>query len=80
MDRRAGPQRCADPVKELAELLVGPLDHHDEALVRRTARVLGGAKALSSFEDLGVQMNRSSTLVSYLHYLLIVLTAIAQLH
>ena len=30
----------------------------DEALVRRTARVLGKARALASFEDLGVQMNR----------------------
>jgi anaerobic selenocysteine-containing dehydrogenase len=46
----------------------------DEALVRRTARVIAGAKALASFEDLGVQMNRESTLVSYLHRLLIVLT------
>ncbi len=46
----------------------------DEALVRRAARALGAARALSTFEDLGVQMNRSSTLVSYLHYLLIVLT------
>jgi anaerobic selenocysteine-containing dehydrogenase len=46
----------------------------DEALVRRTARVLAGARALASFEDLGVQMNRASTLVSYLHYLLLVLT------
>jgi anaerobic selenocysteine-containing dehydrogenase len=46
----------------------------DEALVRRAARALGGARALSSFEDLGVQMNRASTLTSYLHYLLIVLT------
>ncbi len=46
----------------------------DEALVRRTARVLGGARALASFEDLGVQMNHGSTLVSYLHRLLIVLT------
>ncbi|HWM86878.1 MAG TPA: molybdopterin-dependent oxidoreductase [Kofleriaceae bacterium] len=46
----------------------------DEALVRRTARVIGGARALASFEDLGVQMNRSSTLVSYLHRLLIFLT------
>ena len=46
----------------------------DEALVRRTARVLGGAKALATFEDLGVQMNHGSTLVSYLHRLLIVLT------
>jgi anaerobic selenocysteine-containing dehydrogenase len=46
----------------------------DEALVRRAARVIGKARALASFEDLGVQMNRSSTLVSYLHRLLIALT------
>ncbi len=46
----------------------------DEALVRRTARILAGAKALATFEDLGVQMNHGSTLVSYLHRLLIVLT------
>jgi len=46
----------------------------DEALVRRTAGVLAGARALASFEDLGVQMNRDSTLVSYLHRLLILLT------
>ncbi len=46
----------------------------DEALVRRAARAIGGARALSSFEDLGVQMNRSSSLVSYLHKLLVLLT------
>jgi len=46
----------------------------DEALVRRAARAIGNAKALASFEDLGVQMNRSSTLVSYLHKLLVSLT------
>lgn len=46
----------------------------DEALVRRTARVIAGAKSMASFEDLGVQMNRGSTLVSYLHRLLVVLT------
>ena len=46
----------------------------DEAVVRDVARRLGRAKALSSFEDLGVQMNRHSTLVSYLHRLLICLT------
>jgi anaerobic selenocysteine-containing dehydrogenase len=46
----------------------------DEALVRRTARVLAGARALASFEDLGVQMNHGSTLVSYLHRLLVFLT------
>jgi anaerobic selenocysteine-containing dehydrogenase len=46
----------------------------DEALVRRAARVIGHARALASFEDLGVQMNRDSTLVSYLHRLLVFLT------
>jgi anaerobic selenocysteine-containing dehydrogenase len=46
----------------------------DAELVRRAARVIGHARALASFEDLGVQMNRQSTLVSYLHRLLIVLT------
>jgi anaerobic selenocysteine-containing dehydrogenase len=46
----------------------------DEALVRRTAQIIGSARALATFEDLGVQMNRDSTLVSYLHKLLIALT------
>jgi len=46
----------------------------DEGLVRRTARIIGKARALASFEDLGVQMNRDSTLVSYLHKLLVALT------
>jgi anaerobic selenocysteine-containing dehydrogenase len=46
----------------------------DEALVRRTADAIGHARAFASFEDLGVQMNHHSTLVSYLHRLLILLT------
>ena len=46
----------------------------DGELVRRAARAIGNARAFSSFEDLGVQMNRQSTLVSYLHRLLIALT------
>jgi anaerobic selenocysteine-containing dehydrogenase len=45
-----------------------------EELVRRAAHAIGRARALASFEDLGVQMNRESTLVSYLHRLLIFLT------
>ncbi len=45
-----------------------------EDLVRKAARAIGNARALASFEDLGVQMNRDSTLVSYLHRLLILLT------
>ena len=46
----------------------------EEALVRRAAAAIGGARAFSSFEDLGVQMNHNSTLVSYLHRLLVLLT------
>jgi anaerobic selenocysteine-containing dehydrogenase len=46
----------------------------EEQLVRRVAGVIGRARSFASFEDLGVQMNRGSTLVSYLHRLLIALT------
>jgi anaerobic selenocysteine-containing dehydrogenase len=45
-----------------------------EALVRRAAFAIASARAFASFEDLGVQMNRNSTLVSYLHKLLVALT------
>jgi anaerobic selenocysteine-containing dehydrogenase len=45
-----------------------------EELVRKAARAIGRAKSMASFEDLGVQMNHGSTLVSYLHRLLIALT------
>lgn len=46
----------------------------DEALVRKAARAIGKAERLASMEDLGVQMNRHSTLLSYLHRLLWMLT------
>ena len=45
-----------------------------EDLVRRAARRVASAKSVASYEDLGVQMNRHSTLVSYLHRFLWVLT------
>ncbi|MCA9699263.1 MAG: molybdopterin-dependent oxidoreductase, partial [Myxococcales bacterium] len=45
-----------------------------EDQVRRAAAVIAGARAFASFEDLGVQMNQNSTLVSYLHKLLVLLT------
>ncbi len=41
---------------------------------RAAARAIGRARRFASFEDLGVQMNRHSTLVSYLHRLLWMLT------
>jgi anaerobic selenocysteine-containing dehydrogenase len=46
----------------------------DEAVVRDAARRIARAASVASFEDLGVQMNRHSTLVSYLHHLLMALT------
>jgi len=45
-----------------------------EEEVRRVGRIIGRARAFASFEDLGVQMNHHSTLVSYLHKLLVFAT------
>lgn len=46
----------------------------DEALVREAANIIGAAQSVASFEDLGVQMSPHSTLVSYLHRFLWLLT------
>jgi anaerobic selenocysteine-containing dehydrogenase len=46
----------------------------DETLVRAAARRIARASSVAVFEDLGVQMNRHSTLVSYLEKLVWVLT------
>ncbi len=46
----------------------------DEDLVRRATRRLATASSVAAFEDLGVQMNRHSTLVSYLEKLVWTLT------
>ena len=45
-----------------------------ETLVREASRCIGHAQSVATFEDLGVQMNRNSTLVSYLHRLVWLLT------
>src|SRR5262245_42736132 len=45
-----------------------------EDTVRAAARRIAAAASMATFEDLGVQMNRHSTLVSYLHKLLVLLT------
>jgi len=45
-----------------------------EPAVRAAARRIAVASSMATFEDLGVQMNRHSTLVSYLHKLLVFLT------
>lgn len=46
----------------------------EEAEVREATRVIAKARSVASFEDLGVQMNHHSTLVSYLHRLVWLLT------
>jgi anaerobic selenocysteine-containing dehydrogenase len=46
----------------------------DEALVRAASRRIAAASSVAAFEDLGVQMNRHSTLVSYLEKLVWLLT------
>jgi anaerobic selenocysteine-containing dehydrogenase len=46
----------------------------EESLVRAAARRIAGASSVAVFEDLGVQMNRHSTLVSYLEKLVWLLT------
>ncbi|CAM2008978.1 molybdopterin-dependent oxidoreductase [Acanthopleuribacter pedis] len=46
----------------------------DEDLLRRAARRLATARSASIFEDLGTQQNINSTLVSYLHRVLLVIT------
>jgi anaerobic selenocysteine-containing dehydrogenase len=46
----------------------------EESLIRAAARRIATAESVATFEDLGVQMNRHSTLVSYLHKLLVLLT------
>jgi anaerobic selenocysteine-containing dehydrogenase len=42
--------------------------------VREVSRLIAGASSVAYFEDLGVQMNRHSTLVSYLNRLMWILT------
>src|SRR3954471_14289931 len=46
----------------------------DEGLVRAATRRIAAASSVATFEDLGVQMNRHSTLVSYLEKLVWLLT------
>jgi anaerobic selenocysteine-containing dehydrogenase len=46
----------------------------DESLIRAASRRIGGAESVSTFEDLGIQQSPNSTLCSYLHRLLWILT------
>ena len=57
------------PVAEYSEIAGVSVE-----LVRQAARRIGKARSVAVFEDLGIQMNRFSTLNSYLNKLLWVLT------
>jgi len=57
------------PVAKYSEISGVP-----EELVREAARRIGKAASVAVFEDLGIQMNRHSTLNSYLNKLLWILT------
>ncbi|UCH30818.1 MAG: molybdopterin-dependent oxidoreductase, partial [Myxococcales bacterium] len=66
-----------DPIAALREIPVAEyceISGVPEDLVRETARRIGKAQSVAIFEDLGIQMNRFSTLNSYLNKLLWVLT------
>src|SRR5262245_16663055 len=63
------PHFAALPVAEYSAACGVP-----EPTVRATARRIAAASSMATFEDLGVQANRYSTLVSYLHKLLVLLT------
>ena len=66
-----------DPIAAFREI---PVAEHcvisgvSESLVREAARRIGKAQSVAIFEDLGIQMNRFSTLNSYLNKLLWLLT------
>ena len=71
----------ADGLDAVAQVLKDvPVDEYcavaelDPALVRRAARRIAAAESVAMLEDLGVQMNRDSTLVSYVEKLIWLLT------
>ncbi len=80
VDRAWTDEHVSDLAPVLAELEAVPIPAWcrisgvDEALVRAAARRIAAASSVAFFEDLGVQMNRHSTLVSYLEKLVWVLT------
>jgi formate dehydrogenase len=73
-------QHASGVVDVMAELSTVPISTYceisgvDEGLLRAATRRLARASSVAVFEDLGVQMNRHSTLVSYLEKLVWVLT------
>ena len=69
-----GYEQVAEPLRTIPVAEYAAICGLDEALLRRAAERIAGAKSVSMIEDLGVQMNRHSTLVSYLNRLVWLLT------
>lgn len=64
-----GYEQIAAPLRRIPVAEYAAACGIDEALLRRAAERIARAKSVSMIEDLGVQMNRHSTLVSYLNRL-----------
>jgi len=61
-----GYEQIAGPLRRIPVPEYAALCSVDEALLRRATERIARARSVSMIEDLGVQMNRHSTLVSYL--------------
>lgn len=69
-----GVEPVLDALREVPIAEFCSISGVDEGLVRAATRRIAAASSVAAFEDLGVQMNRHSTLVSYLEKLLWLLT------
>jgi anaerobic selenocysteine-containing dehydrogenase len=80
LDRRWLAEHATGLEEVVAALAAVPVEDHcrrsgvDVEAVRAATRRLAAASSVAAFEDLGVQMNRHSTLVSYLEKLVWLLT------
>ncbi|MCX7164964.1 MAG: molybdopterin-dependent oxidoreductase [Rhodocyclales bacterium] len=64
-----GYEQIAEPLRRIRVAGYAAVCGVDEALLRRAAARIASARSVSMIEDLGVQMNLHSTLVSYLNRL-----------
>ena len=70
----SGYEPVLDALREVPIAEYCAISGVDETLVRAATRRIAAASGVATFEDLGVQMNRYSTLVSYLEKLVWLLT------
>lgn len=68
-EHTTGFEQIAEPLRRIRVAEYAAVCGVDEALLRRAAERIANAKSVSMIEDLGVQMNLHSTLVSYLNRL-----------